>query len=94
MQLSNVIFPLALIASTLLAAPTPTAEHAALEKRTHLFAFDGIGNLYAGQPPNFSAANYPYFCYFSSRDIKIYYHNPPNCGSTPVQNTDPNATIA
>lgn len=88
------IFSLALITSTVLAAPTPTVEHGAVEKRTYLFAFESLDNLYPSQPPHFSAANYPYFRYFSSQDIKIYYHNPPNCGSTPVQNTDPNATIA
>lgn len=97
MQLSNILLPLALIASTAFAAPTATG---ALEKRaTQIFYFPGDGTVGAGQPPNFSATTYPYFCYFPDKDFKLYFHVlPPRCGggssSVPIQQTDPNATIA
>lgn len=94
MKLSNILLPLALIASTALGAPALVVERSALEKRGSIFFFDSLGRLGFGQPPNFSASEYPYFCYFSPQGFTIYYHFPPNCGPSTVQNTDPNATVA
>lgn len=98
MQLSNILLSVALITGTTLAAPTPTTtleNRSGLEKRTTDFFFPGDGSIIAGQPKNFSAAKYPVFCYVASKDIKLYFTNPAQkCGSIPVQQTPPGATVA
>ncbi|MCJ1470601.1 hypothetical protein MMC07_009247 [Pseudocyphellaria aurata] len=93
MQLSNLMLPLALIANAAFATPIP----AVLEKRTEIFYFPSYGGIGYGQPPDFSPAKYPFFCYYPEKDLKLYFPArdvKPRCGSVAIQNTDPNATVA
>ena len=94
MQLSNLLLPLALFTRAAFAARSPNPS-GTLVKRTDIFYFLANGTIGFGQPPNFSAARFPTFCYFPDKDIKIYWQNPlQKCGNIPVQMTDPSATVA
>lgn len=92
MQLRNVLLQLALIASTVFAAPTPAIETRTPDAPGHIYYFTADNQLNAGQPSNL--LEYPYFCYVPKIDTKLYYHNPPNCGPYPVQSTATGAVIA
>lgn len=93
MQLSNILLPLALITSSVFAAPIPAVENRSLEspKFSYFFTADNKGGV--GPPLRNTATMYPYICYVPEIDTKVYYHNKPNCGEYLVTKPDPGTTF-